>query len=102
MIPSSISATAPGQKTSAALGMWDRLLDDDVWYIGLGTIGIERQEKYRQWIDSQIEKREWEEIRQATQRGRLIGREIVSETGGSDDGAPFSRRSAGTTGSDYD
>jgi hypothetical protein len=56
--------------------MWDRLLDDDVWYAGLGMTTIERQEKYRQWIESQIEEREWEEIRQATQRGRLIGREI--------------------------
>jgi hypothetical protein len=62
-----------------SLGMWDRLLDDDVWYTGLRTIGIERQEKYRQWIDSQIEKREWEEIRQATQRCRLIGRETFQK-----------------------
>jgi putative transposase len=62
-----------------ALGMWDRLLDDDVWYAGLGMTTIERQEKYRQWIESQIEEREWEEIRQATQRGRLIGRETFQK-----------------------
>ena len=59
--------------------MWDRLLDDDVWYAGLGMTTIERQEKYRQWIESQIEEREWEEIRQATQRGRLIGRETFQK-----------------------
>jgi len=40
---------------------------------------IERQEKYRQWIDSQINEGEWEEIRQATQLGRLIGRETFQK-----------------------
>jgi len=62
-----------------ALGVWDRLLEDDVWYAGLGTIESERQEKYRQWIDAQIQEKEWEEIRQATQRGRLIGRETFQK-----------------------
>ncbi len=46
------------------------------WYAGFGTTEKERQEKYRQWIDSQIDEGEWKEIRQATQRGRSIGREI--------------------------
>jgi putative transposase len=58
-----------------ALGLPDRLLDEDVWYAGLGADQKERQERYRGWIDAQIDEREWEEIRQATQRGRLIGRE---------------------------
>ena len=58
-----------------ALGILDRLLDEDPWYEGLGTTANERQEKYRAWIDSQIDEREWNDIRQATQRGRLIGRE---------------------------
>ena len=55
--------------------MSDRLLDEDPWYTGLGTTEQERQQEYRQWIDSQINQREWDEIRQATQRGRLIGKE---------------------------
>jgi hypothetical protein len=55
--------------------MSDHLLNDDPWYAGLGTNEKERQEKYQQWIESQVDEREWEEIRQATQRGRLIGRE---------------------------
>jgi hypothetical protein len=55
--------------------MPDRLLDEDVWYAGSGADGKERQERYRRWIDAQIDEREWEEIRQATQRGRLFGRE---------------------------
>ena len=58
-----------------ALGLPDRLLDEDVWYAGLGADEKERQEKYRSWIDAQIDEREWQEIRQATQRGRLFGRE---------------------------
>ena len=58
-----------------ALGLPDRLLDEDVWYAGLGADEKERQERYQRWIDAQIDEREWEEIRQATQRGRLFGRE---------------------------
>jgi len=57
------------------LGKSDRLLDEDPWYSGLGATERERQEKYQQWIDSQISQGEWEGIRQATQRGRLIGQE---------------------------
>jgi hypothetical protein len=45
----------------------------------LADMEQERQEKYRYWIDSQISEREWEEIRQATQRGRLIGRETFQK-----------------------
>jgi len=59
--------------------MSDRLLDDDPWYEGLGTTANERQEKYRVWIDSQIDEGEWDEIRHATQRGRLIGRETFQK-----------------------
>jgi len=59
--------------------MADRLLDEDPWYTGLGTTEQERQQEYRQWIDSQINQREWDEIRQATQRGRLIGKEMFQK-----------------------
>ena len=58
-----------------ALGTWNRLLDEDVWYAGLAATAAERQERYREWMDGQIDEREWEQIRKATQRGRLIGRE---------------------------
>jgi putative transposase len=51
-----------------ALGPLDRLLDEDVWYAGLGATEAERQERYRQWIEEQIDEREWKGIRQATQR----------------------------------
>jgi len=59
--------------------MPDRLLDEDPWYSGLGATETERQEKYQQWIDSQISQGEWEEIRQATQRGRLIGQQTFQK-----------------------
>jgi REP-associated tyrosine transposase len=62
-----------------ALGISDRLLDEDPWYSSLGTTERDKQERYRQWIDSQISEREWDEIRQATQRGRLIGRETFQK-----------------------
>lgn len=62
-----------------ALGMADRLLDEDPWYSGLGATESERQEKYQQWVDSQISQGEWEEIRQATHRGRLIGQETFQK-----------------------
>ena len=58
-----------------ALGRPDYLLDDDPWYAGLGSSAEARREGYRKWIESQISHGEWEEIRRATQRGRLIGRE---------------------------
>jgi putative transposase len=61
------------------LGVSDRLLDDDPWYTSLGTTEQERQEEYRQWIDSQINQSEWDQIRQATQRGRLIGKETFQK-----------------------
>lgn len=62
-----------------ALGASDRLLDEDPWYNGLGTTERDKQERYRQWIDAQVSEREWDEIRQATQRGRLIGRETFQK-----------------------
>lgn len=62
-----------------ALGVGDHLLDEDPLYAGLGSTEKEKQEKYRRWIDSQIDERYWEEIRQATQRGRLIGRETFQK-----------------------
>lgn len=48
-------------------------------FSGLGATETERQEKYQQWIDPQIDEGEWEEIRQATQRGHLIGRETFKQ-----------------------
>jgi putative transposase len=62
-----------------ALGMPDRSLDEDPWYAGLGTTETERRKKYQEWMESQIGEREWEEIRQATQRARLIGRETFQK-----------------------
>ena len=62
-----------------ALGVPDRLLDTDPWYEGLGATTADRQEKYRGWIEMQIDEGEWNGIRHATQRGRLIGREAFQK-----------------------
>jgi putative transposase len=62
-----------------ALGKMDRLLDDDPWYLGLGIDAEDRQKEYRAWVEARIAEGEWEQIRQATQRGRLIGREAFQK-----------------------
>lgn len=62
-----------------AMGRSDNLLDDDPWYTGLGTTAEERRARYGGWIESEINQGEWAEIRQSTQRGRLIGREAFQK-----------------------
>jgi len=57
-----------------ALGKPDRLLDEDPWYMGLGASGQERQRVYREWMRSRTDVEEWNEIRRATQQGRVIGK----------------------------
>jgi putative transposase len=64
---------------SRAWGAPDRLLEEDPWYESLGRTANETQGNYRAWIDSQIDEGEWDEIRHATQRGRLIGRETFQK-----------------------
>jgi hypothetical protein len=62
------------------LGVPDHhLLDADPWYEGLGATKKERQDKYREWMEMQSDEGEWDEIRRATQRGRLIGRETFQK-----------------------
>lgn len=58
-----------------ALGIPDRLLDEDPWYAGLGTSAEEKHRRYREWMESEIKEGEWDGIRGATQRGRVLGRE---------------------------
>jgi putative transposase len=58
-----------------ALGRADELLDEDPWYAGLGNSPTERQQAYAGWVASGIGNREWEKIRGATQRGRVIATE---------------------------
>lgn len=69
-----------------ALGIADALLDDDPWYGGLGASPQQRQQVYREWMDASIASGEWEDIRRATQRARVIGtdafqREIEAQIG---------------------
>ena len=71
------------------LGIPVRLLDEDPWHTGLGRTEQERQHEYRQWIDCQVDQKEWDEIRQATQRGSLDRKRNISETGRSNDWPAF-------------
>lgn len=58
-----------------ALGYRNPLLDSNPWYVGLGPTAEERQKAYRRWMESDVEQTEWDQIRQNTQQGRLIGKE---------------------------
>jgi len=58
-----------------ALGRADSLLDQDPWYAGLGGSATERQKAYEAWIAAEIMEGEWDNVRAATQRGRVIARE---------------------------
>jgi len=58
-----------------ALGRADALLDEDPWYTGLGSSPMERQRAYEEWVETHIRDGEWDQIRTATQRGRVIARE---------------------------
>ena len=56
-----------------AFGKPDQLLDEDPWYQGLGSIPEERQRAYRSWVSASFSRGEWDQIRDATQKGRVIG-----------------------------
>jgi putative transposase len=58
-----------------ALGSTDGLLDQDPWYAGLGGSATERQKAYEAWVAAEIREGEWDTVRAATQRGRVIARE---------------------------
>jgi putative transposase len=63
-----------------ALGAADPLLDEDPWYTGLGSSPMERQKAYEAWVGSPIRDGELDQIRTATQRGRVIaGQEFQRE-----------------------
>jgi putative transposase len=58
-----------------AWGKVDRLLDEDPWYVGLGKDFKERRQAYKTWMEADFKEREWDDIRVATQKGRVIGKE---------------------------
>lgn len=62
-----------------ALGQPDGLVDEDPWYASLGPDAVARQRTYRAWIDETIGEEEWAQIREATQKGRAIGRAQFQE-----------------------
>jgi putative transposase len=62
-----------------ALGRPDDLVDDDPWYRSLGPQAADRQRAYQAWMDGTIAEEEWTQIREATQKGRVIGRTEFQE-----------------------
>ncbi len=76
-----------------ALGRVNGLLDEDLWYAGLGRSAGERQRVYQEWIESGIKEGEWEQIREATQRGRVVGKVAFQE----EIGTLIGRKVAGET-----
>ena len=58
-----------------ALGEPDGLLDEDPWYQGLANDKGGRQRIYREWMTNNVSENEWAQIRDATQKGKVIGRE---------------------------
>jgi len=57
-----------------ANGQFDRLLDEDPWYVGLGKDHHERGRAYREWMEVGLKEGEWDNIREATQKDHVIGR----------------------------
>ena len=51
----------------------DDLLDLDVWYESLGDTERERQERYHEWFKESIPEDEWNLIREATNKGGVLG-----------------------------
>ncbi len=62
-----------------ALGHTDELVDDDPWYAGLGRTALARAQVYRDWMEASIKDGEWDQIRKATQQGRVVGDEAFQE-----------------------
>lgn len=56
-------------------GTLNPLLDDDPAYASLGESAAQRQGAYRGWLAAGVHQDEWPTIREATQKGLLIGPE---------------------------
>ena len=56
-----------------AVGRPDNLLDEDPWYVSLGSTAQERAQVYADWLETSVSGKEWEQIRKATQQGRVVG-----------------------------
>lgn len=59
-------------RTGLATCEW---FDHDPCYLALGATAIQRQQRYRQFLEAAIPEGEWRLIRDAIQRGQLTGRQ---------------------------
>ena len=58
-----------------AQGTPNPLLDEDPAYLSLGETGAQRQGAYRAWLAAGVPATEWPAIRDATQKGLMVGPE---------------------------
>jgi putative transposase len=65
------------------LGRPDDLLDEDPWYVSLGNSAKERAQVYAAWLGATVSGKEWDQIRTATQQGRVVGSDSFQEEVGS-------------------
>ncbi|MGQ0696419.1 MAG: transposase, partial [Nitrospiraceae bacterium] len=57
--------------------------DEDPWYVSLGNTAKERAQVYAAWLETAVSGKEWEQIRTATQQGRVVGSDSFQEEVGS-------------------
>ena len=62
-----------------AMGEPTRILDEDVWYAGLGETLDKRQRIYGEWLIHSLREGEWDEVREATHKGSVIGQKRFQE-----------------------
>ena len=62
-----------------ALRRPDGLLDEDPWYVSLGNTAKERAQVYADWLESSVADKEWDQIRKATQQGRVVGSDTFQD-----------------------
>ncbi len=62
-----------------ARGILDPILDLDAWYFGLSSNPLERQAKYRKFVDALNSEKDFNLIREMTKKNGLIGGEEFRE-----------------------
>lgn len=54
-------------------------IDEDPWYVSLGDTAAERAQAYAAWLETSVSAKEWDQIRTATQQGRVVGNDSFQD-----------------------